>query len=1211
MTPRLRFRLTQFAALLALLFAALPAKAAPVKFDIPAGSASSALALFIKQSGCRVAYSPDQVQGVQTNAVKGDHEPSAALGMLLKDTGLSFTQRDGDWFVVSKNQGTGSVEGQLVPPPGSGKSVQGVTVRVVETGDSTGVDRYGRFRFGDLPSGSYNLAAGGDGFSRLRITDVVVQAGHLVTLGAQEMPIVTRNGEVQMMQEVVVHANKDVEVMEKYVVTGIGGGEKPPPFSGSNFDLPRSIDDIQPYYMWDSHQIENSGAASVQDFFQKMVPMDTNKASFSQNGSSLLTSSNITLNGLGSNSNSTTGTQNILLLLDGLPMPNLSDGATTYQANVNGIPLAAIDHIEVLPSSAAAIYGSNATGGVVNIVLKQDFSGAELGWTYNNTFGTDAPIRNLSLTYGQSLEEGKTSVLIAANIQTNKPLLLQDRTQVFDANFAKYLSLYPGGELAFLGITTSTGAVPTTAPAVWFSTPFVRSANNTPLVSGTSATQLQIPAGYAGYPGSGLGPLQAALGNYNLSRPNASTYLGLYGLRYPLAQGPTDKGIEVTVRRQMAPWLELFAQYQYTSDAQVQLINTSFISGITVPATAPGNPFNQAVTVSSGNPGPMPPQYIEDSGTRRLSGGARVSLPFSWRGELDFTWGMSKLTFLNNGLDSTALQAAVTSGAVNVLRDLSQYPLSFTSFPQYEGLDNNNTLNTVQVKASGPLPKLWAGAPTLAIGAASQRDGAEFGYETVSFPGRITYGASPTSIADEVLAFPGQRQTHDSGYAELQFPLVAKANGIPGIRQLDLQAVGRYDTFEEHTTAPGTEIFEDLVNGTRAYSPALLTGQPEPFTASPTIKYHAATGTIGFKYAPVDGLFFRWSFATGYDVPAYSQLQVPISTGTKNEPSTPASQVNPGVPATSPWSYQAVLDSVLGTTYFIPVKTGGNPNLQPEKSHGIDWGVVFEPAFARGLRIAVDYTKIAKFDDIVTPSAAVLIQYAAQFPGRVQRSSPTGPVTFIDATLLNAPETFTSSYNVEVDYSLKTVRFGSWKLTGIANSWQHYRLQSVLGSAPIEQLGNPYVSVISAVGIGATTASTFGGGAALAKFKGNLALDWSKGPCIGGWAARYTGPYTQGSYYGFNDQGALGPAGYYEGTLNGWISSQIYHDVYVGYRLGKAGASDAWWKRLLANSSVRLTVTNVFDKIPPFDGTSPGTGYSSSYGDIRLSSYILNIKKDW
>jgi iron complex outermembrane receptor protein len=213
-----------------------------------------------------------------------------------------------------------------------------------------------------------------------------------------------------------------------------------------------------------------------------------------------------------------------------------------------------------------------------------------------------------------------------------------------------------------------------------------------------------------------------------------------------------------------------------------------------------------------------------------------------------------------------------------------------------------------------------------------------------------------------------------------------------------------------------------------------------------------------------------------------------------------------------------------------------------------------------------------------------------------------GPIVLVNDTDLNAPETITSSYNIEVDYTVRTASAGTFKLSGIANSWQHYEIQSVVGGAFVEQLGNPYVS-------GTTPAN--GGGAALAKFKGNLGLDWTKGPFSAGWLVRYVGPYNDGAEYG------VGGADFYDlGTVNGWVSGQIYHDAYIGYKVGRAESRTSWWMRALANTKIQVGVINLFDHIPPYDVGPGGIGlasplYESGYGSDRLAEYHFSVKKSW
>jgi iron complex outermembrane recepter protein len=213
--------------------------------------------------------------------------------------------------------------------------------------------------------------------------------------------------------------------------------------------------------------------------------------------------------------------------------------------------------------------------------------------------------------------------------------------------------------------------------------------------------------------------------------------------------------------------------------------------------------------------------------------------------------------------------------------------------------------------------------------------------------------------------------------------------------------------------------------------------------------------------------------------------------------------------------------------------------------------------------------------------------------GTPNAGQTVGPIVLLDTTNINAPEISTSSYNLKLDYTLRTNALGRFDFSTIASSWQHFRQQTTIGGAVVEQLNNPNTTVVnSSVSLG------------LAKFKGTFGLDWSKGPFTAGWMTRYVSPYTIGSRFGI--------AGTFptQGTVDGWVSSQIYHDAYFGVKLGRETRESSWWRHALSDTSVQLGVRNVFNKAPPFDALGGVTQqWYSTYGDARLASYYINVKR--
>jgi len=129
--------------------------------------------------------------------------------------------------------------------------------------------------------------------------------------------------------------------------------------------------------------------------------------------------SSVDLRGLGRNQT--------LIVVDGRRLPGIFDSMDFGQPDINGIPLAAIERIEVLPSTAGGIYGGSATGGVVNIIMRRDYSGMEVNASYRNAMDTDAANRKIDLNGGFNLEGGRTQVRIVASHADATRLLVGDR----------------------------------------------------------------------------------------------------------------------------------------------------------------------------------------------------------------------------------------------------------------------------------------------------------------------------------------------------------------------------------------------------------------------------------------------------------------------------------------------------------------------------------------------------------------------------------------------------------------------------------------------------------------------------------------------------------------------------------------------------------------------------------------------------------------
>ena len=156
-------------------------------------------------------------------------------------------------------------------------------------------------------------------------------------------------------------------------------------------------------------EMEESGSATLEQFGRKMTEnyagtdavatVNTNGGlgSFEQGAASnIFGGAGFNLKGLGPGST--------LTLLNGHRLA--AGGLDGSIVDISQIPLSAVDHIEVLDDGASAIYGSDAVAGVVNIVTRREFEGAETGFRYGRATQGGAVESTASQVVGTSWETG-------------------------------------------------------------------------------------------------------------------------------------------------------------------------------------------------------------------------------------------------------------------------------------------------------------------------------------------------------------------------------------------------------------------------------------------------------------------------------------------------------------------------------------------------------------------------------------------------------------------------------------------------------------------------------------------------------------------------------------------------------------------------------------------------------------------------------------
>jgi iron complex outermembrane recepter protein len=888
-------------------------------------------------------------------------------------------------------------------------------------------------------------------------------------------------------------------VLEDYTVTGSrlrpNTGEQP----------------AQPVLTYTAVDIARTGAANLGQFFQYIPAITSSNAGLnyenvnSSIGSGLgtgQTQSRITAQLRGGTETST------LLLIDGRRVPLTAlrnSGGNGY--DLGGVPLSAVERIEVLLDGASAIYGADAINGVINVILKKRYSGTELRLNYDNTFDTDAAVKTISLTHG--FARGKWSGLLTFSASENNILLLTDRhlTRSFDR------TLYGGitNQSQPTLFAEGTGSLNVAA-------------GNLP---GTTVPRVSIPVNYSGgaisvadYTGA-----PAPVGGITPGRRGATSYskdiAAFFRLAHEFSERLTVTGSVRLGRR----------EFNDNGDWRR-------VENVTIPVGYPGNPFTVPVRLSK-TFYDLPPMV---SGSRTAQDDFNLTatgrLPHDWRYEagVSYVQGISEmqpneLAGAGGQIGTSTAPAAQFTARLNAEIAAGRTPRliydSNTQSPNAAGALDVFWVNPTQTKlndrvrtwtysamADGPVWTLPAGDIKAVVGGEARE-------EYVAFPGSIGGQVWPVVPQRDVVSF----------YAEARIPIASEKQRLPLLHQMDVNLAGR------------TERYSD-------------------FGRSTTERYGAA-------WRPFRSILFRASFGEGFLAPQLYRTAQQSAIVT-----LPASTVA--------IIYAGQTDLSRGNAPIVgPLDqlSGGNPNLQPQLSENWTYGVVLDVPKVKGLSVSFDYYDYRFTDGF--GSIASMMDRQRFAPETIVRgpklptdpSSWLGPIIGLDGRIINISSSRSAGYSYGVRYQRST----SWGDLGLSVAGEKTlaREERILPeSAPTASVNKRYIPQ-------RITVSGY----------------WSRGT----WDAGFTGIYG-GKSWTDSSNTALFPSRYTDDVIR-WDLNAGYD---FGRRPGFGAKGDAWWRRALHDTKLRLTVINAFDTEPPLNVNG---SFSSSVIDPRLRRYVVDITK--
>jgi outer membrane receptor protein involved in Fe transport len=592
-------------------------------------------------------------------------------------------------------------------------------------------------------------------------------------------------------------------------VSGSSGGIGGAYYSSGNTDIIRTEVDAQPYTIIDRQEIENSGATTVEELLRNVLSMSTSVVNEGANGDSFTgSSSQINLRGL--------GTSQTLVLINGRRGAGVGSRGSSElsdQQNINNIPLAAIERIEVLPVSASAIYGASAIGGVINVVLRRDYVGTEVNVRYGDTFESDSGVKTFNLTSGFSFEEGRTRVLLTAQKQHQNALLWRDRDFARKGR-ARILSRDPAA--------IYNAANPPLGDLV-----NIRTVDGSPLYNdGNPAYFTHIPKGYRGAAIDGLQPLLDNRGQYALGISGGVAAMGGSGITNYIGRSVSD-AFNLSITRDFSSTFNVFldASYDY-KQVKSPAMYYGFGSA-TLLASAPNNPFGKDVRVTYpvNHPGALSLSTVR---TKHAALGFNWQVTPKWLLSADHAYSetFQEMVYQRSSF-SAGMNLALNNGTPDVLRDTTSYDTDITPHFARAPSFTRQKLHDTNVRVAGTLASWYAGDINLASG---------IGYRRFWSEGQAEFTAmnnGPVTIRE---------QDASSLYAELTVPFISPNMKLPWARLLEMQIAARHERFDNTTV--GT-------------------------------KFNATMPTIGFRFAPHPVVMLRASWGKGYVTPTVSQLTPP------------------------------------------------------------------------------------------------------------------------------------------------------------------------------------------------------------------------------------------------------------------------------------------------------------------------------------------------
>nr|WP_255719768.1 TonB-dependent receptor [Pelomonas sp. P8] len=501
-----------------------------------------------------------------------------------------------------------------------------------------------------------------------------------------------------------------------------------------------------PVNVYTAKDIEKSGQASLQRFLTNLSEVS---ASAGEGGfGRALAQGTVQLRGLPLGST--------LVLVNGRKVEAVGS-STGSVFNLNLIPLAAIERVEVVPSGSSAVYGGDALAGVVNIILKKSMNGPSLA----ARLGTGRGLGDGSLSVATGGHNDKGSYLLMGSFSRSTPLNTIDRELFKNNDFRSiggnderqpYCS--PGNVTSLSGnlpgLNSSFAAVPQLGPT-------------------------QVPK---------VADFQATAGTRNLCNLYAT------GGGSALIHGDQTLALHTLAEYRLAGTWSVFGEVMFAKDRAEAPGRGVTMSNITVPASNLFNPFGVDVKLTAALTDESERQnLVRRSRFTRVLAGVKGEVAADWDAELTMSTSSDHGHSVDrhDNVDPAALATALAS---------TDPATAFNPFTSGKAANDavlrNILIDTVRFDRGrkdqvagivrGSLGQLWAGPVDVVIGAEAARD-----WYDMNVIGQTDVHGSRSSSA---------------AYGEVRAPLFsAHEEGRPAWSLAALTLAARHDHYSDFGSA--------------------------------------------------------------------------------------------------------------------------------------------------------------------------------------------------------------------------------------------------------------------------------------------------------------------------------------------------------------------------------------------------------------------------